>query len=184
MHVCRMPWTSFGVQWHAQQQPSTVLCDGKPKTSAANFQSCLTSTSAPLRSGLALTLHLSDCSQGDPSCLAVGQTPVARMVRDHLNMANTSIQVSLQILLWGRTMSGILRFLKSPTPGNERLITSIDSFLSHWVGAPSPQRPIPSSLHAACNSQCRRCSKVKGSMWSASRSFASNPCLSSIATTS
>ena len=91
--------TCAGVHLQAQQQPSKVLCAGKPKTSAANFQSCLTSTRAPLRNGLAILLHLSDCSQADPSCLHVGHSPVARIVRDHLIMEKTSSQVSEHTLL-------------------------------------------------------------------------------------
>ena len=103
------PWTSAGVHLHAQQQPAAVLCDGKPKTSAANFQSCRTSTKAPLSNGLAATLLLSVAAHARPSCLAVGQTPVARIVKDHLMMANTSVQVSEHILLCGSTMRGIRR---------------------------------------------------------------------------
>ena len=104
------PWTSGGVHLHAQQQPSPVLWEGKPKTSTANFQSCLTSTKAALRKGLAVFLHLSVSFQADPSCLHVGQCPVARTVRDHLTIAKKSSQVSEQTLLCGRITRGILRF--------------------------------------------------------------------------
>ena len=63
------PATSSGLHLHAQQHPSPVLWDGKPNTSAANFQSCLASTRAALISGLAAFLQLSDTCQADPSCL-------------------------------------------------------------------------------------------------------------------
>ena len=164
MHTHKNPWTSAGVHLHSQQQPSAVLKAGNPKTSAANFQSCRTCTNAPLMSSLAVFRHLSVLFQAEPSCLSFGHMPVARIVRDHLMIMNTSSHVSLHILLWGNTTRGILRCWKSPTPGKDKLSTSMLSLLSHWVGAPSPQIPTPSNCASASVSQFLRCTKLCGSI--------------------
>lgn len=178
------PWTWLGVHVHAQQQPASVLWAGKPKTSAANFQSCLTSTRAARTNGLAVFRQLSDFRQAVPSCRHVGHTPVARIVSDHFTTANTSSQVSEHTLLWAKASNGILKFLNSFEPGSEMEITSMDSPLSHWVGAPSPQIPMPNSLHPACASQCTKCSFVKGSINSWLRILSMDPYFSNTATIS
>ena len=142
--------TCPGVKGQSQQLPALRLCAGRRKTAVWNAQSARTSTSAArtptagedVRSGWPRCLQQSDFNQGVLSCRMVGAMPMASARSDQHSTSQISNQVCSDNCFFAKATSGNLNCLKAPLcPGRFKLKVSMLSDLSHWHGAPSPQRP-------------------------------------------
>ena len=138
--------TCDGVQGHFQHMPSNRLWAGSPHTFVIQSQSALTSTRQALINSRGFFLQASVVLHGEPSCLQVGHTPVARICRNHLMTWHTSIHVSFVQFFAGRAVTGIRMAACFPVrPGMLRLTVSMVSDLSQLQGVPSVQIPKPKS---------------------------------------
>ena len=129
--------------------PSILLPAWKPKCfSLRQAQSALTSTTQALQPSClppSLARALSDCLQGEPSCLTVGITPLRRQPMLQAKTLNRASAV-VRFAKW-RFRTAVRGILISPPwpckPGKLMLIVSTDSVLSQLQGVPSIQIPRP-----------------------------------------